>query len=82
MMMMSTAERFRTVREAQAHSMLHGVRVEVRTRAAVVWIHACRVLRWVFGERRAVALAEAGAWRLARWRLDGGPWQRFARDDR
>jgi len=72
--------KFTTVREAQAHGMVYQVRVEVRTRAAVAWVHACRALRWLVDERMAFAWAEAGSWRLARYRIDDGPWRRFERE--
>lgn len=53
--------------------------VQVRLRGARAWVALCLVLSVLVGADRASGWAEAGVWRLARWRIAGGRWQRFDR---
>lgn len=53
------------------------VTVEVRTAAARTWIIAVSPLRFLLGLDRTTRLAMWGAKRLARYRIDRGPWRRF-----
>lgn len=53
------------------------VRYEVRTRAANAWLIVCLLLLPIVGRARAGRWAEAGVWKLSRYRINGGKWQRF-----
>lgn len=55
------------------------VKFEVRTRAATAWMIACLLLLPFVGRARARRWAEAGVWKLSRYRIAGGKWQRFMR---
>lgn len=55
------------------------VPVQVRLRGARAWLALCLVLSPFIGAERAGRWAEAGTWRLARWRIGHGRWQRFDR---
>lgn len=55
------------------------VRYEVRTRAARAWMIVCLLLLPIIGRARASRWAETGVWKLSRYRLEGGRWQRFTR---
>lgn len=69
---------FRSVKELGAHACIYKVRVEARTTAAirVAWL-AYWLVR-PLGEQRALDAAWWFGWRLARYRIEGGPWRRFA----
>lgn len=51
--------------------------IEVRCRFAMVCARALFALRFVVGYRRAQRWAESAAFRLARYRVLGGKWQRI-----
>lgn len=53
------------------------VTVEVRTLAARAWIAAVGPLRHVLGTHVTHSLAMWGVMRLARYRIERGPWRRF-----
>jgi hypothetical protein len=55
------------------------VPLQVRLHGARVWLALCLVLSGLVGAERASRWAVAGVWRLARWRMSGGKWQRFNR---
>lgn len=56
------------------------VPLQVRLRGARAWVAACLLLSVLVGSDRAGRWAEAGVWRLARWRIGtNGRWQRFGR---
>ena len=53
------------------------ITVTVSTCRARLWIRAMQVARFVVGRARAARWAEAGCWRLARYRIGRGPWRRL-----
>lgn len=63
-------------------SMTIDVTIEIRTRGAQRWLaYVARPLRYVVGLRLAMAVGVWGACRLARYRVAGGKWTRFAHED-
>ncbi len=53
------------------------VTMQIGTWRAVAWVRAMGILAPLLGRARAERWAIAGAWRLARWRVDHGRWNRF-----
>ena len=51
--------------------------VQIRLRGARAWVALCLLLSVLVGRDRAGRWAEAGVWRLARYRIGCGKWQRF-----
>lgn len=68
-----------SVRGLGLYGSTFNVSVEVRVRAARAWIRCCQLAAMLVGERKVERIAREGAWRLARYRIEGGPWKRFDR---
>lgn len=57
--------------------MEHSVRIEFKTRAARAWVRVCALLAPLLGGELTQRMALRGAWRLARYRIEGGRWERL-----
>lgn len=55
----------------------HMVTIEVRTRFALWMARRVFALRWIVGAERAQRWAWNTTYRLARLRIERGPWHRF-----
>lgn len=58
--------------------MEYSVRIEFKTRAARAWVRLCAIAAPLLGVELMQRLALRGARRLARYRIDGGRWERLA----
>lgn len=57
------------------------VEVQINTRLARFVIHCAELTMPVIGRSRAIRVARWASFRLVRWRVASGPWQRgFARE--
>lgn len=55
----------------------YAVRIEFRTLAARAWVRIVALAAPLLGGELAQRIALRGALRLARYRVDGGPWERL-----
>lgn len=63
---------------ADLYAATIGVRIEIRTGLACVVARATYQVLRLFHEPLALRAARRVAYRLARFRIEGGPWQRFS----
>lgn len=51
------------------------IRLTVDSRFAIAWVDACKAVAYVVPSERLLRVAEWGASRLIRFRMDDGPWR-------
>jgi len=55
------------------------IKLTVSTWRARAWLRFVALLAPLLGSERATRWGTAGVYRLARYRINGGPWQRMER---